>query len=47
MSCQKFSLLSTWRGYTILGTIIGTTAVIIHVFIEFTKLPPQKTKAAL
>ncbi|XVE60017.1 hypothetical protein DITRI_Ditri05aG0093000 [Diplodiscus trichospermus] len=46
ISCQKFSLLSTLRGYTILGTMIGSAAIIVHIFLEFTKLPPQKSKAA-
>ncbi|XWS52512.1 hypothetical protein CRYUN_Cryun11dG0076900 [Craigia yunnanensis] len=47
ISCQKFSLLSSRKGYTILATIIGSVAIIVHIFLEFTKLPPQKSKAAL
>ncbi|KAK8559725.1 hypothetical protein V6N13_016461 [Hibiscus sabdariffa] len=41
-----FQKLSTeWR-YIILVTIVGVVAIIIHIFLEFTKLPPQKNKAA-
>ncbi|EOY32648.1 Lysophosphatidyl acyltransferase 2, putative isoform 3 [Theobroma cacao] len=47
ISCQKFSLLSNRRGYTILATIVGTAAIFAHIFLEFTKLPPQKCKATL
>ncbi|XP_022753682.1 1-acyl-sn-glycerol-3-phosphate acyltransferase 2-like [Durio zibethinus] len=47
ISCQKFSLLSTRWGCTILATTIGSVAIIVHIFLEFTKLPPQKSKAAL
>ncbi|GMI74261.1 lysophosphatidyl acyltransferase 2 [Hibiscus trionum] len=41
-----FQKLSTWWRYTISATIIGIVAIVAHIFIEFTKLPPQKNKAA-
>ncbi|OMO78001.1 putative 1-acylglycerol-3-phosphate acyltransferase [Corchorus olitorius] len=43
--CQKFSLLSTERGYTILATIFGSTAILLHIFLEYTKMPPLKSRA--
>ncbi|KAK8630327.1 hypothetical protein V6N13_079125 [Hibiscus sabdariffa] len=45
-SWMYFQKLSTeWR-YTILIVIVGVVAIIVHIFLEFTKLPSQKNKAA-
>ncbi|XP_039048484.1 1-acyl-sn-glycerol-3-phosphate acyltransferase 2-like [Hibiscus syriacus] len=39
--------LSTGWRYISLATIIGTVTIVVHIFLEFTKLPPQKNKAHL
>ncbi|PPD88081.1 hypothetical protein GOBAR_DD14982 [Gossypium barbadense] len=37
-------LSSGWQ-YPTLATIIGSVAIVVHIFIEFTKMPPPKIKA--
>ncbi|XP_044482055.1 1-acyl-sn-glycerol-3-phosphate acyltransferase PLS1-like [Mangifera indica] len=38
----KFSLRSTWRGIGILAFGLGIIVIMMHIFIEYTKFPPQK-----
>ncbi|XP_037496800.1 1-acyl-sn-glycerol-3-phosphate acyltransferase PLS1 [Jatropha curcas] len=44
---QRFSLLSTWKGITSIVAGLGLEALFLHAVIEYTKLPPQASKASM
>jgi lysophosphatidic acid acyltransferase/lysophosphatidylinositol acyltransferase len=41
MFIQRFSLLSNWKGISSLAFAVAFDAILIHTFIEYTKLPEQ------